>query len=435
MRTVLFIDNSICSNLEQLKEYFIESLSPNSPIYEEILTLYRDGVLTQWLSEGNVEEKKIAEELNQIPLNLTNNELLTHIINILCGSNISIAKHSSKNFMSLKNLCLSSGNSLHDFIDNHLIIENFRGSLIGTISITFSIDKIDNEIFDFQLVQDGVELNTQYKVCINDKQIGQIVKLDYNIIVEKSGNHVFQLLSNGTAINSFNFYLSENETIFIENIPLKMIYVKGGTFTMGTDDWEGEDNERPAHKVTLYDFKLCETVVTQELWVKIMGNNPSFLKSNELPVVCISWSDCQLFIERLNSITQRKFRLPTEAEWEFAARGGLESKNYKYSGDNDIDVVGWYCANSGELIHPVKQKKPNELGFYDMNGNIEEWCYDKFGFYKNETVVNPTGDDWGEFRVTRGGSFSDDKQKVRITARSCNCQYSGLKCCGLRLAL
>lgn len=187
-----------------------------------------------------------------------------------------------------------------------------------------------------------------------------------------------------------------------------MVYVSGGTFTMGGTSEQGSDaesDEKPTHNVTLSSYYICKYEVTQALWRAVMGSNPSYFKGDNLPVECVSWNDCQTFINRLNSYTGRNFRLPTEAEWEFAARGGNYSRHYKYSGSNYIGDVAWYDNNSGNRTHPVGTKQPNELGLYDMSGNVYEWCSDWYGSYSSYSQSDPTGPNSGSGRVERGGSW------------------------------
>ena len=187
-----------------------------------------------------------------------------------------------------------------------------------------------------------------------------------------------------------------------------MVYVSSGTFTMGGTSEQGSDaydDEKPTHNVTLSSYYICKYEVTQALWRAVMGSNPSNFKGDNLPVECVSWNDCQTFINRLNSYTGRNFRLPTEAEWEFAARGGNYSRHYKYSGSNYIGDVAWYDDNSGNRTHPVGTKQPNELGLYDMSGNVYEWCSDWYGSYSSYSQSDPTGPNSGSDRVSRGGSW------------------------------
>ena len=181
-----------------------------------------------------------------------------------------------------------------------------------------------------------------------------------------------------------------------------MVYVSGGTFIMGGDE---SSDQTPTHSVTLSSYYICKYEVTQALWRAVMGSNPSKFKGDNLPVEQVSWNDCQTFINRLNSYTGRNFRLPTEAEWEFAARGGNYSRRYKYSGSNYLGDVAWYGGDyTGERPHPVGTKQANELGLYDMSGNVWEWCSDWYGSYSSYSQTNPTGPNSGVERVIRGGS-------------------------------
>jgi len=188
---------------------------------------------------------------------------------------------------------------------------------------------------------------------------------------------------------------------------LEMVFVKGGCYQMGDTFGDGYDNEKPVHEVCLDDFYMGKYEVTQGQWKQIMGNNPSYFKDcgDNCPVEGVSWNDIQEFIQKLNNKTGKNYKLPTEAEWEYAARSG--GKNEKYSGGNDVDSVAWYNKNSGNKTHPVGQKKPNGLGIYDMSGNVWEWVSDWYDgdYYKNSPKNNPTGPNSGTFRVLRGGSW------------------------------
>ena len=232
---------------------------------------------------------------------------------------------------------------------------------------------------------------------------------------------------------------SDNLILSVGKVTFTMVYVEGGTFTMGATSEQGSDaesDEKPLHSVTLSNYYIGETEVTQGLWEAVMGSNPSSFKGDSrLPVEKVSWEDCQRFISKLNSMTGQQFHLPTEAQWEYAARGGSRSKGYKYSGSNDIGSVAWYEDNSGSKTHVVKTKSANELGLYDMSGNVLEWCSDWYGDYSSGSQTNPTGASSGSFRVHRGGSWRSRTRSFRSAFRSrstpsyCGC---GL---GLRLAL
>ena len=199
-----------------------------------------------------------------------------------------------------------------------------------------------------------------------------------------------------------------------------MIKVHGGTFQMGaTSEQTGaDDDEKPVHSVTLSNYYIGETEVTQELWMAVMGTKPShFTGDVQRPVEQVSWDDCQTFISKLNALTGENFRLPTEAQWEFAARGGNKSRGYLYSGSTWLDKVAWYGEISGGKTHAVKTKSPNELGLYDMSGNVWEWCHDWYGGYSSAAVTNPTGPASGANRVYRGGSWFSNATSCRAAYR------------------
>lgn len=218
-----------------------------------------------------------------------------------------------------------------------------------------------------------------------------------------------------------------------------MIEVQGGTFTMGATSEQGsdaDDDEKPTHNVTLSNYYIGKYEVTQELWQAVMGSNPSNSKGAKKPVECVSWNDCQTFISKLNSLTGKNFRLPTEAEWEYAARGGSKSRGYKYSGSNDLNSVAWYYDNSGHTgTHDVGTKQPNELGIYDMTGNVWEWCSDWYGSYSSNSQTNPTGPNSGSNRVDRGGGWNGYARFCRSSSRSYDAPGDSYYSMGLRLAL
>ena len=222
---------------------------------------------------------------------------------------------------------------------------------------------------------------------------------------------------------------SDNISIPVKyGISIDMVRVEAGTFTMGaTPEMKKPDkDEKPAHQVTLTnDYYIGKYEVTQALWQAVMGNNPSNFKGDNLPVEQVSWDDCQEFISKLNSITGKTFRLPTEAEWEYAARGGKKSRGYQYSGSNNISDVAWYKDNSDSKTHTVGSKQANELGIYDMSGNVWEWCQDWYGKYSSSSQTNPTGANSGSYRVRRGGCRG-------ITARYCRSSYRSFDAPGCR---
>lgn len=188
---------------------------------------------------------------------------------------------------------------------------------------------------------------------------------------------------------------------------IDMISVEGGTFLLGK-----------VTPIELSDFKIGKYPVTQAQWREVMGSNPSWFKNcDNCPVEDVSWNDIQDFLKKLNDLTGKTYRLPTEAEWEYAAQGGNYSLGYKYAGSNNLQKVGWYLGNSGGKTHPVGRKKPNELGLYDMSGNVWEWCWDWYGDYPPDAKKDYAGPEKGSYRVFRGGSWGNFAEFCRAAYR------------------
>ena len=225
--------------------------------------------------------------------------------------------------------------------------------------------------------------------------------------------------------------------ITVNDVTFNMIKVEGGTFTMGaTEEQETPySGEKPTHQVTLSTYYIGETEVTQALWKAMMGSNLSYFYGDNLPVENVSWNSCQDFIRKLNVKTGRRFRLPTEAEWEFAARGGNRSNGTQYSGSSNIDDVAWYDGNSGCKTHPVKTKKANELGIYDMAGNVWEWCHDWYDTYSSNAQTNPIGPNSGVNHVGRGGGWNGGAGFCRSACRGYDSPGKSDGYLGFRLAL
>ncbi|MBR5716967.1 MAG: formylglycine-generating enzyme family protein [Bacteroidales bacterium] len=225
--------------------------------------------------------------------------------------------------------------------------------------------------------------------------------------------------------------------ITANGVTFNMVYVEGGTFQMGAsnNDSDALNDEKPAHQVSLPSYYIGETEVTQELWQAVMGSNPSHFTGDNRPVENVSWNDCQVFVKKLNAATGKMFRLPTEAEWEFAARGGNKSKGFKFSGSNKLEDVAWYDGNSGSTTHDVKTKNPNELGLYDMSGNVWEWCSDWSANYNGSPQTNPQGLGSGQGRAYRGGGWGNYARSCRSSNRRSHYPDNGYNYLGLRLVL
>lgn len=273
-----------------------------------------------------------------------------------------------------------------------------------------------------------LESNKTYVLVLNRK--GRIKS-------DKEKTDSLNLLSslNGfTTVSDSSIKIPVKDGVYIE-----MVKVEAGVFMMGNEYFKISDTDTediPSHKVVLTnDYYIGKFEVTQNLWKVVMGTNPSEFKGDNLPVENISWFDCQEFISRLNKMTGRKFRLPTEAEWEYAARGGKKSKGYKYSGSDNWNDVAWNIENSDRKTHPVGIKQPNELALYDMSGNVAEWCQDWYGLYATDVQTNPYGRKRGMSRIVRGGFSALGVNPCRVTARDYSLPSGHGSGLGFRLVL
>ena len=326
--------------------------------------------------------------------------------------------------------------------------------------------RLDVAFAELAAIQGNLSVN--YKpfgadVYVDGKKVGQSPRVFNGLLV---GNHKVEIKKDGYGTDSKTVNILEGQTASLlgvlttnasssvasgasssgntitipvkDGISIDMVHVEAGTFTMGaTPEMENPfDNEKPAHQVTLTnDYYIGKYEVTQALWQAVMGDNPSRFNGDNLPVENVSWDDCQEFISQLNRITGKTFRLPTEAEWEYAARGGKKSRGYQYSGSNDISDVAWYDGNSGNKTHAVGSKQANELGIYDMSGNVWEWCQDWHGSYSSSSQTNPTGVKSGSYRVIRGEGWFSGARICRSSFRYGRLPYASSRDQGLRLVL
>ncbi len=404
--------------------------------------------LTPWLYSEYHKEKKGSFycDLKMFPFD---EELSAYVVQ----PSISVEDHSDDNRLQID---LRAGNvytsliRATDFYSWEIINDR---SVLSLISIKYGFELSENEQF----------VNA---VTIDEKRLGDnglgLTYLDYTHTLScESGQTDAQIRPETTYWarayvydgHGYNYsepikfttgsvkYVPQVETIPVGNtgVSIAMVKVEGGTFMMGATEEQGTDaknNEKPAHQVTLSDYHIAQFPVTQELWQAVMGDNPSqFTGDLQRPVEYMTWNDCQTFISKLNTMTGRQFRLPTEAEWEFAARGGKHDIVSKYSGSDDPYEVGWFYFNAESTTHPVGQKAPNELGIYDMSGNVYEFCQDWYGEYSSAPQTNPKGPANGEYRIMRGGYWGSTAVACRVSYR--NGMYPTMVDCtvGFRLAM
>lgn len=268
------------------------------------------------------------------------------------------------------------------------------------------------------------------------------IKMDYVVSCELDGHQRFEGLGVRPVANLNVTNVPETETITVYGVSFKMVKVEGGTFMMGSTEDDPDaggiySDETPQHRVTLSTYAIGETEVTQALWKAVMGSNPSRIVGDELPVEEVSWEEATSFVKKLSSLTGRSFRLPTEAEWEYAARGGKYSKGYRYSGSDNVHEISWNCDNSDWTTHSVATKKPNELGLYDMSGNVWEWCQDwyDFNYYKDSPSENPCNTEESDYHIHRGGSFEYILTDLRVAMRGDYINPPSNSMRGLRLVL
>lgn len=407
MRTLLFIQDTICTSLSQLKEYFTECAILKSDLCDELLRLQRDGEIYSWLSEGNTEEEiYLAKEIDAIPENLSNDELLSYLLSIFGVNQLELPKANYKSFCQINNIrCQSDQEALDpvwfDSKECFFKIEPRKKTITNTLitsiqlSIDFQIKKVDNLSFNVSLIEktnskENNKVLSQKLLEINNKHVGDIVSISFDSVFVGINTDIFCLQINEEIIYTIN--LTKIQKISVGNLFLNMVKVSGGSFQY-------------SNSITykLDDFYICETPVTQELWEFVMKYNPSnYQTENNYPVSNVSYNDCIKFIDKLNDLTKMHFCIPSELEWEYAAKGGNKTRNYIFSGSDNFNDI---AINKKER-YPVRTKKPNELGLYDMSGLIQEWCSDAIGLrYERYS------------KSIRGGCFCQEPEKCEVICK------------------
>ncbi len=440
MSSILYIGKDYCRSLEQLQQYFRKVTTAEDPLYQELLTLQRDGLIAQWLEEGDEKEKTLAKKIRGLLPSLTNRDLMEklgelmtnqnagYVVNLLSYVELKEVAYAltESSFVELKYAKLANGGTIN-------IEERYQRTPLH-LKLTFKVIKPEKEIFRLKAIlsMHGKKIDeTTSELQLDNESMRKEIVAKFNVPMTQvrkdvEAPYVLEIRDESQVLLSAKICTEGSVLLTANGVKFKMIKVKGGKFEMG----EGSD----AHDVTLDSYYIGEMTVTNELWNAVMTTQKRNGET-QLPVVNVSWYDCDEFVKKLNKITKKKFRLPTEAEWEFAARGGVKSKGYVYSGSNNLTEVAWYDENSRSRIHPVKQKKANELGIYDMSGNVWEWCQDWHAKYKKEPQTNPMGPARGSLRVVRGGTWGYSSVLCRSSYR--NCYKPGNTNCpiGFRLAL
>lgn len=445
MKTILFLNNQYIDSLSCLRQLFKGNI--NNTLRRDLLCAFQDGVISKWLGEGDEECKTIKLALDKIDMNLSNQE---HIDKLkLVFANERVHTNTSikfDNYCVVENVTFCRYNKYGNIINTpHSIGQNgikFEEDQKVNFQLVLAVKVVnpDNEIMDLKLSvndKDNKCLYESYKLLPINAKKNEIKNVSFHVELDeiKSGTDVQLVVSHEDKAIWETRILKGNANMEVvvgsmSKVTFKMIYVDGGTFDMGDNSFGNS-----THKVTLSPFYIAETVVTQALWKTVMNWNLFDFEGACNPAENVSWGYCQNFIENLNKMTGLTFRLPTEAEWEFAARGGNCSNHTLYSGSNNIDDVAWYRGNSGSVTHPVALKKPNELGLFDMSGNVWEWCEDFYEPYMSNNQVNPHGPKFGSKRVVRGGSWDYLERYCQVSFRHSYAQNMLFDGLGLRLAM
>ena len=457
-------------------QYVVFQLSPTNAVVEldgELLET-ADGTATKMMKFGNynyrVQAPNYLSEAGNVTVNDPKNK---HIVNISLKPNFSVVTLNVDNDAEIwVNGERKGSGSWQGNLGAGTYEFETRKANHRSVTVTRDI-QVSSEPQTIRLqaptpILGEVDINSSpamADIYIDGKKVGQTPQLVEQLLI---GEHQVRISKQGYQDYSGTLNVKENEptmlsatlekpkaeqavvntpsassdesrkVITVGNVSFTMIRVDGGTFTMGVTSEQGSDAydfEKPAHQVILSPYYIGETEVTQALWEAVMGRKPSKFEGTNKPVESVSWKDCQKFVEKLNKKTGLSFRLPTEAEWEYAAKGGNKSRGFKYAGSNTIGDVAWYTDNSGSTPHDVKTMQANELGLYDMSGNVLEWCQDWEGAYSSYAQRDPTGPSSGSGRVIRGGSWRSIASGCRVSFRTYGSPGDRERYSGLRLAL
>lgn len=429
--TILYINDEYCSSVEQLRGYFNNEIKYGSPLFMDLVDYGRTGELAQWLMEQG--ETELAKDVDSINQTIGDSEYVSLLASAILGE---------------KKLGELHNDIIKPYFSDCFNIEDVhaeRSEEKTSIIVVLKAKMIVNETFEFgiQTIWGRRAVNVNSK----DSVVGEILSLKFTyrnrpnsslkeVLVMANDNilrqETFNCSSSAIEINKANTKeFDDNKVFTLDNIHFNMILVKSGDFEMG---WYGSGSIQDV-SIT-YDYYIGEFPVTQGLWNNVMER---IKDDSDYPKTGVCWKDWHIFISRLNRMLKNElngmeFRMPTEAEWEYAARGGMLGKNKKYPGSDVLDEVAWYWRNSGGHTHAVGKKKPNELGLYDMFGNVEECCLDShIGRHCNfEQQVNPICLDNSKYIIARGGDYnmSDSLETERMgVTKDYDSEHLGLRLC------
>ena len=442
MSQILYLNNKYINSLETLRNLIVIAVKDDSPLlYKEVETLFKDRIIHKWLEEGDIECHKVLSSLIIIPDNIDSSKLKEKIGNIFSDEQIKVTRN-FQDFIQLDSLSYSIDGKQYESITDSIEFST-ENKVSCTIRMSFKVLKQDSESFNVSIFLDGVNASDSQNIDIRQYLDGEIAELTFSNILIRQGlkKGIFSIRIDNDEIKQIGFNGEYDKTFEVvakdgSIVKFSMIKIKGGSFNM-----------TPDYQVELSDYYIGQFLVTQELWEAIMGYNPSRFVDKHNPVERVSWNDiCNQhgFLQKVNKILKGKlangwmFVLPSEAQWEYAARGGRKNKNNKFAGATMEALLPFYCwfnKNSQGTTHPVGTKKPNELGIYDMCGNVWEWCYDFYGEYPNGKFKNPKGPNNGYYHIEKGGSYYNSAEDCLLSNRKWWESYKSDDLLGFRLCL